>query len=47
MNEVYPTTNLLHGVARVSIKMKDIEKLIMENVSQLHAPTALPPVHNG
>jgi hypothetical protein len=24
--------------------MKELEKLIMENVPQLHAPTALPPV---
>jgi hypothetical protein len=42
-NGVYPTTQLLHGVARVSINMKELEKLIMEIVSQLHAPTALPP----
>jgi hypothetical protein len=35
------------GVARVSKKMKELEKLIMEIVSQLNAPTALPPVLNG
>jgi hypothetical protein len=27
--------------------MKEIEKLIIENVSQLHAKTALPPVLYG
>jgi hypothetical protein len=44
---VYPITKLLHGVARVSIKIKEIEKFIMEILSQLHAPTALPPVIYG
>jgi hypothetical protein len=29
---VSTTTKLLHGVARVSIKMKELEKLIMEIV---------------
>jgi hypothetical protein len=46
-NGVYPTTQLLPGFARVSIKMKELEKLIMEIVSQLQAPTALPPVLIG
>jgi hypothetical protein len=40
----FPTTQLLKRVARVSIKMKELEKLIMEMVSQLHALTALTPV---
>jgi hypothetical protein len=43
-NGLYPTTHILNGVARVSIKMKELEKLIMEIVSQIHAPTLLPPV---
>jgi hypothetical protein len=43
-NGVYPTTELLHGVARIFIKVKKFENLIMESVSQVHAPTALPPV---
>jgi hypothetical protein len=30
--------------ARISIKVKEFENLIMESVSQVHAPTALPPV---
>jgi hypothetical protein len=38
---------LLMGVARVSKKMKELEKLIMDIVTQLNAPTALPPVLNG
>jgi hypothetical protein len=42
-NAVYPTTNILNGVARVAIYVKELKKLIMEFVSQLHAPTALPP----
>jgi hypothetical protein len=42
-NGFYPTTKLLNRFAIFSIKMKEIEKLIMEIVSQLHAPTALPP----
>jgi hypothetical protein len=46
-NGVYQTTQLLHGVARVSIKRKELEKLIMEIVSQLQAPTALHPVLIG
>jgi hypothetical protein len=46
-NGLYPTTHILNGVARVSIKMKEIEKLIMEIVSHLQAPTALPPVLYG
>jgi hypothetical protein len=44
---VYPSTKLIHGVARVYINMKELEKFIMEIVSQLHAPTALPPVIIG
>jgi hypothetical protein len=39
-NGMYPTTELLHGVDGVSIKMKEFEKLIMEIVSQLLATTA-------
>jgi hypothetical protein len=46
-NGKYPTTELLTSVDGVSIKMKEIEKLIMEILSQLHGPTALPPVHIG
>jgi hypothetical protein len=42
-NGVYPTTQLLLCVARVSIINEKLEKLIMEFVSQLHAPTALFP----
>jgi hypothetical protein len=34
----------LHGVLE---KMKKLEKLILEIVSQLHAPTAIPPVLFG
>jgi hypothetical protein len=41
---VYPTTKFLNGVACVSIKMKNFDILIMENVSQLQGPTALPPL---
>jgi hypothetical protein len=40
------TPDLLGGVARVSIK-NELVKLFMEFVSQLHAPTAIPPVLNG
>jgi hypothetical protein len=47
MNGVYTTTYILNGVARVSIKMKEIDKLIMEIVSQIHAPTALPQILYG
>jgi hypothetical protein len=43
-NVVYPTTNLLKGVGRFSIKMTEFEKLIMEIASQFNAPTALSPV---
>jgi hypothetical protein len=46
-NVVYPTTELLPGVARFCIEMKELEKLIMEIVSQLHATIALPPVFIG
>jgi hypothetical protein len=46
-NGVYPTTKLEHGVALFSLKMKEFEKLIVKIVSQLHAPTALPPVLFG
>jgi hypothetical protein len=41
-SEVYPTTQLLHGVVRVCIKLNEMKKLIMKIVSQLHPPTALP-----
>jgi hypothetical protein len=44
---VYLTTQILNGVARVSIKMKEFGELIMEIVLQLHAPTALPPILIG
>jgi hypothetical protein len=44
---VNTTTNLLPGVDVVSIKMMELEKLIMEIVSQLDAPTPLPPVLYG
>jgi hypothetical protein len=47
MNGVYPTTQLLNCFAIVSIKMKELEKLIMEIVSQLHPPAALSPVLSG
>jgi hypothetical protein len=40
-NGVYPTTNLLKGLALVSIKRKEFEKLNIEIVSQLHATNAL------
>jgi hypothetical protein len=43
-NGLYPTTYLLKFVDLISIKMKELQKLIMEIVSQVHAPTALPPV---
>jgi hypothetical protein len=46
-NGLYPTTQLLNGVARFSIKMKEFEKLITEIVSQLHAATAFTPVLIG
>jgi hypothetical protein len=46
-NGVYPTTELLPGVAGFCIKMKDLEILIMEIISQLHAPTAIPPILYG
>jgi hypothetical protein len=44
---VYPTTQLLSGVARVSIKMKELETFIMEIVTRFHDLTALPPVLIG
>jgi hypothetical protein len=43
-NGLYPTKYLSKVVDIISIKMKELEKLIMEIVSQLHAPTPLPPV---
>jgi hypothetical protein len=46
-NGVYPTTQLLNSVAFVSRKMKELDKLIMEMVSQFQAPTALPPLLIG
>jgi hypothetical protein len=46
-NGVYPTTKFLNGVALVSIEVMEFEKLIMEIESQIHAPTALPPVLIG
>jgi hypothetical protein len=46
-NGVYPTTQLLPGVARFFKKMKELEKLIMEVVTQLHVPTALTPILYG
>jgi hypothetical protein len=44
-NGVYPSKHLLQGVVSFSIKMKELKKFIMEILSQLHAPTALPPGH--
>jgi transposase len=44
---VYPTTQLLLGVDGVSLNMRVLEKIIMEIVSQLHAPTALFPILIG
>jgi hypothetical protein len=46
-NGVYSNTKLLPGVDVVYIKMKELEKLIMEMVLQFHAPPALPPVLYG
>jgi hypothetical protein len=47
MYGAYPTTQLLKRVAPVSIKMMELEKLIMEMVSQLHALIALTQVLIG
>jgi hypothetical protein len=44
---VYTTKKLLKIFARVSINVEELEKLIMEIESQLHAPTALTPVLIG
>jgi hypothetical protein len=41
---VYPTTQLLNSVARVSIKNKGTREINYGNFSQIHAPTELPPV---
>jgi hypothetical protein len=44
---MYSTKELLPGVNGVSIKLKEIENLIMEMVSQVNAPTAISPVIIG
>jgi hypothetical protein len=46
-NGVYTTTELLPGVARISTKNERIRKINYGNCSQLHAPTALPPIPYG
>jgi hypothetical protein len=45
--ECTPPQNYYPALLGFLQKMKESEKLIMEIVSQLHAPTALPPVPYG